>query len=608
MSVISRTIRAFYIALAVLFLHGCSASKTTDASQAGGDSGRIVLPEEYDREYYSISETDIKEIKTHGNLMAYLGSNMKWKSYQDNKKVQTMIRFYTKKPEYLERSLNRGKLYLYHIVTELERRNMPLELALLPMVESAYQPYARSPKLAAGLWQFIPATGRRYKLSMDYWHDQRYDPVAATRAALDYLQDLVKMHQDYDDKWFLALASYNWGENNVKRKLRQNKAAGKKTDFWSIRKPKETANYVPSLLAMVEIVRDPGKYNVKLPAIAHTPYFEAVRLRRPIDLGIAARLADISMEELYALNGGLKRWLRPPQAPARLLVPVAKAPALRQKLEELADDEWLRIKKHKVARGDKLITVAARYALDVNLLKAINPYLRNRQPRVGEVLDIPQPEFNRAHYAARNSGNELRPVTGERLVHKVKSGESLWLIARKYGTTVARIKQWNNKRGNLLRPGQTLVVWLSGSARQKKAASTRRGLASRGRASSDGSYVVRRGDTLSVIAAEFGTRVSKLVALNNLDNAHKLRVGQKLSIPGAASIASTGRDNDPGGTGGEDSGATETISYTVKRGDSLWSIAKRYNVTVRNLLAWNSLDELPRHIRPGQLLQIITDK
>ena len=576
-------IRIAYVVTAAALLHGCATSLSHKEASVGGSADASHRSGQHASADGEPSyQPNGPELHPNGDLLDYLRENMKWPSHSHRKQVQNMIRFYARKPEYLERSLERGERYLHYMVTELERRNMPLELALLPMVESAYRPYAKSPKLAAGLWQFIPGTGKRYNLNMDYWHDQRYDPIEATKAALRYLHDLANMHKKYDDKWFLALASYNWGENNVKRKLRQNKAAGKKRDFWNIRKPRETANYVPSLLAMVEIIKNPGKHGVDLPEVADTPYFEVVRVRRPIDLGIAAELAGMSMEELYQLNGSLKRWLRPPQAPARLLIPVAKAGAFREKLEQLDDEQWLKVKKHTVRKGESALSIAANHGIDVTLLKAVNPYLRVRSLQPGEVLDIPQPKFKRSHYAVRGSGGGIRPASGERLVHTVRSGESLWLIARKYGTTVNSIKRWNNRSSNLLRPGQKLIVW-GGNKGGKGGA----------KASPGGSYAVRKGDTLSEIAERHGVGLSSLARANNMTNANKnkLRVGQRLLIPGGK------RQNAATAQG--------SIDYTVKHGDSLWSIAKRHNVSISSLLAWNSMSSPPRFLQPGQLLRIL---
>ena len=582
-------IRIAYVVAAAALLHGCVAKHDSKEARTGGSAGASShWSGQQDHAADELAhQPNEPELHPDGDLLDYLRQNMKWPSHSHRKQVQNMIRFYAGKPEYLERSLERGERYLYYIVTELERRNMPLELALLPMVESAYQPYAKSPKLAAGLWQFIPGTGKRYNLNMDYWHDQRYDPIEATKAALRYLRDLADMHKQYDDKWFLALASYNWGENNVKRKLRQNKAAGKKRDFWSIRKPRETANYVPSLLAMVEIIKNPGKHGVELPEVADVPHFEVVRVRRPIDLGVAAELAGISMEELYQLNGSLKRWLRPPQAPARLLIPVAKAEAFRERLEQLDDEQWLKVRKHTVRKGESALSIAANHGVDVTLLKAVNPYLRVRSLQPGEVLDIPQPKFKRAHYAARGSSGDIRPASGEKLVHTVRSGESLWLIARKYGTTVNSIKHWNNRSSNLLRPGQKLIVW--GGGRASPGA----------KASPGGNYTVRKGDTLSQIAQRHGVRLSSIAKANNMTNANRLRVGQKLLIPGGKGQSAAAAPS---------SDAAVNIDYTVKRGDSLWIIAKRHNVSVSNLLAWNNMSRPPRFLQPGQLLKILTPR
>lgn len=221
--------------------------------------------------------------------------------------------YYLERPEYLIRMVERSRRYLHHIVEELERRGMPTELALLPMVESAFNPMALSSARASGLWQFIPSTGKNYNLSQNWWYDQRRDVVASTNAALDYLQTIYEMHGD----WHLALASYNWGEGAVARAIERNRQAGLPTDYKSLSMPTETRYYVPKLQALKNIIAQPHLFGVSLPTIPNQPYFASVTKPAGIDLALAARLADTPLDEFRALNPAFNRPVMPGVASSR---------------------------------------------------------------------------------------------------------------------------------------------------------------------------------------------------------------------------------------------------------------------------------------------------
>ena len=250
----------------------------------------------------------------------------------DRRAVQQQLDWYVRHPAYITRVFTRAKRFLPYIVAEAESRGMPLEVALLPVVESAFDPFAYSHGRAAGLWQIIPGTGKRFGLKQNWWYDGRRDPVAATHAALDYLEYLHKL---LDNDWLLAVAAYNSGEGNVKRAQRKNLNRSRDTDFWSLSLPKETEAYVPKLLAIRAVVADPESLGLTLPAIEDTPYFEEVLTDSQIDLALAADLAGLDIDELYALNAGFNRWATDPDGPHRLMVPVDAAPVLTQALADL---------------------------------------------------------------------------------------------------------------------------------------------------------------------------------------------------------------------------------------------------------------------------------
>src|SRR5258706_6482365 len=236
--------------------------------------------------------------------------------------IDTQLAWFKNNPDYLERVFQRGQRYMYHIITEVERRGMPTEFALLPVVESAYEPFAYSVSRAAGLWQFIPGTGVRYGLKQTWWYDGRRDVVESTRAALDYLQAL---HDQFDGDWLLAIAAYNVGENTVQRELDYNRSHGKPTDFWHLKLPGETRAYVPKLLAMKRLMAEPERYGLEFAAIPNEPYFAVIDTNSQIDLKIAAKLAGASYDELVALNPGYNRWATDPEGPHRMLVPIDNA-------------------------------------------------------------------------------------------------------------------------------------------------------------------------------------------------------------------------------------------------------------------------------------------
>ncbi|HYI86645.1 MAG TPA: transglycosylase SLT domain-containing protein, partial [Burkholderiales bacterium] len=281
--------------------------------------------------------------------------------------VKQKTKQYAARPEYLQRILTRSKLYLYHIVEEIERRGMPMELALLPMVESAFNPMAYSRAHASGIWQFIPGTGRRFELEQNAWYDGRRDIVDSTNAALDYL---TKLHAMYGD-WHLALASYNWGENAVRRAVNKNKAAKKKTDYASLRMPKETRHYIPKLQALENIIADPAAFGVDLDAIPNQPYFAVVNETPDIDVHLAARLAELPIEEFIALNPGFSRPLIRAGATRRIILPADKVVAFYENLDNF-DEALVSWKVYQPQRGEKLEAIAKRFEVTVAQLKRVN--------------------------------------------------------------------------------------------------------------------------------------------------------------------------------------------------------------------------------------------
>lgn len=430
-----------------------------------------------------------------------------------------------KRPDYLDRVVERARPYLHLIVEEVEARGLPGELALLPVVESAFQPFAYSHGRAAGLWQFIPSTGRLYGLKQNWWYDGRRDVKAATGAALDYLE---KLNRDFNGDWLLALAAYNAGEGTVMAAVRRNHKAGKPTDFWSLKLPRETTAYVPKLLAVSAVFAHPQAFGLTLPTIDDVPVLTEVETGGQIDLARAADLAGISVDELYRLNPGYNRWATDPDGPHTLLVPRDVAATFRTELARLDPGGRLQWRRHTIQSGESLIAIAGRYRTTPAVLRQVNQ-LDGDLIRAGRHLLIPVASKPTSAYTLsanqrQASGTATPPKAGTRQVtHTVRGGENLWEIGRRYGVSSRSLARWNGMApGDTLAVGRQLAVWLPAQASGK--APTRTATLQSIR------YTVRPGDSLSSISARFKVRVGDLRRWNDLGSSDLLHPGQKLTL------------------------------------------------------------------------------
>jgi len=290
-----------------------------------------------------------------------------------------------KHPTYLTNLFVRATPFLHHIVDELDKRGMPMELALLPAIESAYKPEAESRSRAGGLWQFIPSTGREFGLRQDWWYDGRRDALASTEAALNYLEQLNKM---FDGDWFLTLAAYNAGPGTVMREIKRNKSREQSVDYSSLRLRSETTRYVPKLIALKNIIQNPQKFGVTLPTIASQPYFEIIDLPGQIDLNKFSKDAEIDPELLRHLNAGFKRWATSPDGPHRLLVPIGKGEMVAHARKIIKEVASISYKNHSIIKGDTLSGIASRYGTSVTALRKANN-LSGSNIRAGKDLRIP---------------------------------------------------------------------------------------------------------------------------------------------------------------------------------------------------------------------------
>jgi membrane-bound lytic murein transglycosylase D len=435
--------------------------------------------------------------------------------------IDQQLAWFEHNPDYLERVFQRGQRYMYHVVTEVEARGMPLEFALLPVVESAYEPFAYSVSRAAGLWQFIPDTGRRFGLKQDWWFDGRRDVIESTRAALDYLQAL---HDQFDGDWLLAIAAYNVGENTVQRELDYNRAHGKPTDFWHLKLPAETRAYVPKLLAMKRLMAEPERYGLEFAAIPNEPYFAVIDTNSQIDLKIAAQLAGTSYDELVALNPGYNRWATDPDGPHRMLVPIDDADGFEAALKTLPPEDRVRFAVHEVARRETLAMIARQYGTSAAVISKIND-LKGGKVTAGESLKIPEISGQLPDKVLLAASRVDRPQTDlggrkqHQIVYRVRSGETLSSIARRHGMPVSTLARLNNLgTADTLVKGQRLVIKASTRRyRDEGAQSGRRVL-----------YTVRRGDTVYSISRQFAVSVPQLKTWNGLNKHHQIRAGQHI--------------------------------------------------------------------------------
>ncbi|WED21162.1 LysM peptidoglycan-binding domain-containing protein [Vibrio sp. JC009] len=433
----------------------------------------------------------------------------------DQKKVEYYRNWYITHPKHLEAVSRRATPFLYLIVEEIEKRQLPLELALLPIVESSFDPFAYSHGSAAGLWQFVPGTGKMYGLKQGYWYDGRRDVVAATDAALKYLESL---NQRFDGNWNHAIAAYNSGGGRVSRAIKKNKKAGKAIDFFSLDLPKETSGYVPKLLALADIVANQEKYDIKIPAIANKPVLKMVDPGEQLDIALAAQYAGMKVGDLQKLNPAYNQWATPPEGPHRFLLPIENVGNFTE-LAEKNRGKGIKVVRYKVKSGDVISLIARKHNTTTETIKTVNN-LSGNMIRVGQYLMIPTSSQKGAAYtlSAQNRLKKTQSVARGKykVTHTVAKGDSFWTIARKHKVSHTSLAKWNGMGPrDTLRIGQKLVIWKN---------------------SSDGAiirtvhYKVRSGDTISAIASRFRVKSADILKWNNLNKNKYIKPGQKIKL------------------------------------------------------------------------------
>ena len=460
----------------------------------------------------------------------------------DNPRVDRELAWYARHQEYLNRVVDRARPYMHYIVDQLDENNIPLEIALLPIVESAFQPFAYSHGRASGIWQFIPSTGRRYGLKQNWWYDGRRDVCASTQAAIKLLSAL---HNEFHGDWLLALAAYNSGGGNVNRAIRKNKRRHKPTDFFSLDLPPETRYYVPKLLALKKLINNPYMYKVQLARIDDVPYFERIQLNSQIDLALAADLADMDLDDLYELNPAYNRWATSPDGTNYLLIPLDNADEFKQNLAQYPADKRIKWVRHRIRRGETISTIAMAYHTSINIIKRVN-HMRSNHLRAGHNLTIPVASKRLSSYTLsanqRKHTAQNRPHHGTKITHIVQAGDTLWDLAQRHRVGVRQLAKWNGMAPrDPLVPGQTIVIW----SRRAKAISQfvpsnikappRRQITRRI------GYRVRRGDSLARISRKFNVTVAQLLRWNKkLNRGHYLQPGQQLTLYVDITRTSTG--------------------------------------------------------------------
>lgn len=450
----------------------------------------------------------------------------------NNPRVASHEAAFASEPEYVARIVERSRRYLHHIVAEVEKRGMPMEIALLPIVESAFNPTAYSRARASGIWQFMPSTGKNYGLQQNWWHDERRDVQAATDAALDYLQSLYRRFNN----WELALASYNSGEGRVGRAITYNRARGLPTDFSSIQLPTETRNYVPKLIAVRNIVRDPERFGLTLAYIPDKPYFTIVSTDKHIDLKRAAEFAEIPVDEFLALNPAFNRPVITAKEARKILVPAETADIFLAKLEN-PDRPLVSWRTQKLARGERLEKVADRFGMSASALKEVNGIPSSKTIAGGGMVLVPvsltgEEDVHIDHNGTPESSVAAPYIPPPSIKHTVKRGESLAKIARHYGVSTKALQAWNGLRKGRVVVGQQLTIHKHAPAQFVAAEPRNHKVVTKETAANRTvTYRVQRGDTLYSIARRFDVDMDALKRWNKISEKRGLLSGTRVEIP-----------------------------------------------------------------------------
>jgi membrane-bound lytic murein transglycosylase D len=515
---------------------------------------------------------DILHPSTRHSTWNMMSERFVFKKDETQPLVKEKTKWYMKHPQYITLLTKNAKPYVFYIYQQTEKRKMPAEIALMPMVESNYNPFLFSPQGATGLWQIMPGTASGFHLKINWWQDQRRDTVASTNAALNYLSYL---HRFFHGNWLLAMAAYNAGEGTVQQAIRHNKRLHLPTDYWHLALPAETKGYVPKMLALANIIDHAKQFDVKLSPVAYQNYFSATTIKGQYDLSYLAKRAGISIQELRLLNPAFRRFSTGPDFNDNFLIPETKLKPFQLALKNDANNHvtW---NHHRVQPGDTLSALAHRYDTTSRIIKRIN-HLHSDTLSLKQNLLIPKSHNNDIHAPrslSRHIAEDSLPGP-QRIIHTVKANENLWTIAKQYHIRQRDIRFWNAlSYTGALHVNQKLIIWKEKTHYKENYFI----------------HTVRSGDTLSTIAEKFDTNVKLIKLYNNLDNT-KIHVKQKLKIPYHKAKHFDARYNN------------QLVVHNVQPGDSIAKLAHYYRVSKADLIKWNHLNP-KAYLRLGQSIEI----
>ena len=484
-----------FLVLGLIFFSGCASASNLNVS----DSESIMT-----------SSTEIVEIKPEGapyDLWERIRLELSITIPDDQIAATSLYRerLYSNQTA-VNRISKSGQRYLYHTLTRAEELGLPVELALLPFVESEFDPYAKSVDGATGIWQFMPATGKEWGLKSNWWYDGKKDVLASTEAALQFL---TYLHEKFEGDWLLAMAAYNTGPTRVNRAIKKNKREDKPIRFWDLNLPKETTAYIPKLLVLCELIKDPKSFDVNLPSIANRPYFQRVKIPGQLDLMQAADLAGLKPETIYELNPGFNQWATDPSGPHYLLLPVGVSDRFMTQLESLDQDDLVRWDRYEIRRGDNLYKIASRYKIEVAVLMEING-LASDLIIAGKEIMVPRGSA----WAGKQNPREQ--------VYIVVGGDSLWNISKKFKVSIEDVILWNDLDIEVpLQINQKIKIF----SRYER---IRQDLPSRDLRTM--LYPVKSGDTISKIASKFEITAKDIQEWNEIEDVSKIFPGQVLKL------------------------------------------------------------------------------
>lgn len=486
-----------------------------------------LLSDEASSVMHPIADVEFS-VSDEGKISDDLWEHIQTKMHFDipqNQRVVSQRNWYVKHASYFDRVAKRAEPFLFYIVQELEANDVPVELALLPIVESAFDPFAYSHGRASGMWQFVPGTGTRFGMKQNWWYDGRRDVIASTQGAIKYLKYLNKF---FDGDWLLALAAYNSGEGRVRNAVKNNARKNKPTDYWSLDLPRETEAYVPKLLALADIIKRPADFGIDLYDIQNKAVISQVEIGSQLDLAKAAQLAELSLAELQHLNPGFNRWATDPDGPHYLVVPNNKIEKFRAGLNKLSKKDRLAWQRYKIKSGDSLSHIAKKFNTTTALIQQVNQ-INGSQIRAGKHLLIPVATQALDQYIfsqeQRIAKKQSKSYNGTKLTHKVKSGDNLWDLGQTYKVSSKEIAKWNGMAPrDTLKIGQKLVIWqakkMPHNSKQSIEQAIMRNI----------TYKVRRGDSFARIADKFNVSIKDIERWNSLNSRKYLQPGQLLKL------------------------------------------------------------------------------